>query len=189
MKIKRYLPLLVVIIYPYFVPLLGALGLLIKPLGNFVFIGEGALLLVLPFFIYGIALLCSLLVFVISLTKRRDSQEMLQTSIVVKLWHLPANLAALFLAVWIFGLSNPAKNIFLILIFTVVFLSGLVSLGALIRSFCEKKISWYTLIAFGILQFVFVFDIVCAILVRRKVQLAAKKKEATEPDWEAIEEF
>ena len=178
MKIKRYLPLIMVIFFPYFIPVFGALGLSIKPLGEIVFAGEGALLLVSCFLMYIIALICSLLVLIISLVKKRDSQEMLHTNMVVKLWHLPAHLIIFFIALSSFVVrANLFAVILIFLNCAIVLLSGLVGLGGLIRGFCEKKISLCMLIVHGVFQFVFFADVISSILVRRKVKLAPEKQE------------
>lgn len=181
MKMKRYFPLILVMFFPYFVPFFGTLGLLIKPLGKIVFAGEGALLLVSCFYLYIIALICSLLVLVVSLIKKRDSQEMLHTNMVVKLWHLPAHLVIFFVALYSGTVhAHPFADIFFFLNGAIVFLSGWVGLGGLIRGFCEKKISLRMLIVHGVLQFVFFADIVSSILVSKKVKLTAETEECSD---------
>jgi hypothetical protein len=174
---KRYLPLLAVILFPYFIPVLAVLGFCINPLGEIVFAGEGALILGSWFFMYIIALICSLLVLIISLFKKRDSQEMLRTIMTVKLLHLPAQLVIFFIALICLGLMLDVVAVILVYFdFAICILSGLVGVGGLIRGFCEKRLSLQMVIFHGILQFIFFADIASSIFVYRKVKLAAEKQ-------------
>jgi hypothetical protein len=75
---KRYLPLLMIIIFPYFGFVLPVLAYFTRGnLAEIVFAAEGGLLLVSWLFVYVIALVCSLIVLIVSLVTKRNSQEML----------------------------------------------------------------------------------------------------------------
>ena len=168
---KRYLPLSMVILFPYIIIGLPVFSGVTGIGAEMVFAGEGAMLLALWFLLYVIALLCSLIVLIVSLIAKRNSQEMLHTSMVVKLVHLPAYIlifvAALLYLIW----AAPGFTILIFALgFMIAFLSGLIGLGVLIRSFCEKRISIGTAIVHGILQFVFLADIISSVFLYRKIE-------------------
>ena len=173
---KRYLPLLMVILFPYLIVVLPVLAYFAGGVfAEFVFAGEGAMMLVLWFSLYVIALICSLIVFIVSLITKRNSQELLHTIMVVKLVHLPAYIIILIATLLSLIWSAPTfAVIFLALGFMIAFLSGLTGLGGLIRSICEKRISISTAIVHGALQFVFLADVISIVFVREKFRLTTQ---------------
>jgi hypothetical protein len=182
---KQYLPLLIVIIFPYFVPVIAVLGFFIKPLGEIVYAAEGAVLLVSWFYFYIIAVISSLLVLIISLIKKRDSQEMLHTIMSVKLIHLPAQLI-IFLITSIVLIATLHWTIITVILlylaFSISFLSGLVGVGGLIRGFYEKKLSLQMVILNGVLQFILFADIASSVFVYRKVKPTVENQECDDTD-------
>ena len=172
---KRYLPLLMVILFPYLIVILPVLSHFTGGhLANIVFAGEGAVMLALWFFLYVIALVCSLITLIVCLVTKQNSQEMLHTVMVVKLTHLPAYIA-IFIATLIFTYLDISSGsvftgIFLSVGFMIAFASGLIGIGGLIRGCHEKRISISTAIIHGILQFVFLADIISSVFVCRKVK-------------------
>jgi hypothetical protein len=158
-------------------PAVALLGLFIKSLGEIVFAGEGALYLFFYLITYILALICSLLVTIFNFIKKRDSQEILRTIRTVKLLHLPAHIIIYFIiALMSLGAVHILDTVFVFLDFAIVFLTGLVGLGGIIRGYCEKRLSLHIAIFHGFLQFVFIVDIVSSTFVYEEVKFAVEKQ-------------
>ena len=102
---KRYLPLLMVILFPYLIVVLPVSAYFTGGLfAEIVFAGEGAVMMAVLLLVYVIALVSSLAVLIVCLISKRDSQEILHTVKVVKLVHLPMYIvifvAALLFMIW-----------------------------------------------------------------------------------------
>lgn len=169
---KRYLPLLPVIIFPYLV----VFTLLCMFNENFMKTfcsNDGSYLLLALLILYVIALVFSIVVFITGLIKKREAQDLLRVNMVIKLIHIPAYIlifcvgSICLLTIFTFGISIAL----MILDGMTILLSGLIGLAGVIRAFHEEKLSKKTAIIHGIFQFVFCADVINSIIVYRKVKL------------------
>lgn len=116
--------------------------------------------------------------FILCLLKAFDHVSLAKTAIIVKLLQIPS-----YVVIFILGL------LFLIAIFTVrftialfmfycviLFLSGLLSVAAIMNANRREMIIEIQAIVFGILQFIFVADVISTIILYRK--LSKKKKDS-----------
>ena len=122
--------------------------------------------------VYITALLCSAVVIITSLVKKREAQDLLRVNMIIKLIHVPA-----YIIIFIIGMIG------LITIFTMgislalmildvmtIFLTGVIGLGGVIRAYKETKLSKKSAIIHGILQFVFCADVFSSVIVYRRVK-------------------
>ncbi|HEX3017860.1 MAG TPA: hypothetical protein VHP31_08420 [Caproicibacter sp.] len=128
---------------------------------------------------YAAALVCSVATFIIGLVKKWNPQELLHINMVIKLIHIPA-----YILIFIIGLvclltifTFAISIVLMILDSMTIFLSGLIGLGGIIRSYSENKLSKKAAVMHGILQFVFCADVISSIIVYRKVKIAKQNYE------------
>ncbi len=173
---KRYWPLMPVIISPYiilFTLICMYLDSFIGPFLERIFQDDNEifLLLLLPM-AYLAALISAVAAVVINLKKQRNSEDILRINMMIKLIHIPA-----YILIFLMGLA------FLITIFTIgvsvvfvfldcftIFLSGLIGLSGVIRSYQEKKLTKREALAYGLHQFIFCIDVISAIRVYRYIR-------------------
>jgi hypothetical protein len=138
-------------------------------------------LLLLPI-AYAAALICAVFTVIINLKKQRNSEDILRTNMIIKLIHVPA-----YILIFLLGLA------FLITIFTMgvsivfvlldcftIFLSGLIGLSGVIRSYQEKKLTKMEAMAYGFHQFIFCIDVISAIRVYRYIRRKSEEMKTVE---------
>jgi len=168
---KRYLPLLLIILFPYLI-IFAVICIFTGFLMETIFQNNGLLLLFLLIFIYIIALICAIIVFIKIIIKKQNAQEILHINMVIKLIHIPA-----YIILFLMGMASLITIFtmgfgiaFFILDCLTIFLTGLIGLGGLIRSLIEKKISFKSVLFYGISQFIFCIDVISSIIIYRKVK-------------------
>ena len=171
---KRYLSLLLVLLFPYFV--IFAVECLIEvSLLETIFQSNPYLLLLALIVICIVALLSSMIVFIISIVMKWNTKDLLRANMIMKLVHIPAYigifLSALACMLTIF--TYVISMIIIILACMTIFMSGLIGLAGVIRSAFEKKLSAKEVIIHGILQFIFCADIISSIVIYDNVNKAA----------------
>lgn len=176
---KQYLKLILVILFPYFVvfALLFVFG--ISFMGEFMLtyiiesgVDVGIFLLATLFFLHFMALICSIVTFITSIVKKRDGRELLRLSMVIKLLQIPAYLFMFFagLALFITIFTIPISFALFIFCCMTIFLTGLIGLGGIIRSFKENNLSITESVVYGFLQFIFCIDVISSIILYKKVK-------------------
>lgn len=170
---RRYFQLLLVILFPYLVVL--ALVCIYK--GYFmetVFHNNAYPFLIALIVLYVTALVCSVAVFINSLVKKWNAQELLCINMVIKLIHIPAYLLIFFIGLAsLITIFTFAISIFLMFLDGMtILLSGLIGLGGVIRSLKENKLSKRAAVIHGILQFVFCADIISSIIIYKTVKIS-----------------
>ena len=168
---RRYILLLPAILFPYLVVL--ALVCVFK--GYFmktVFHNNAFDLIFVLLVLYFAALICTGVVFVASLVKKWNAQELLRINMAIKLIHIPA-----YLLIFIVGLACmltiftfPISFVLLLLDGMTITLSGLIGLAGMIRCVGENKLSKKAAATHGILQFIFCADIFSSIIVYRTIR-------------------
>ena len=173
---RPYLYLILVILFPYTVVL--ALLCIFMEISIFrsimeVIFQNNALLLLLALLIfYVIAFICSLVTLATSIVKERDGRELLRVNMIIKLLHIPGYLM-IFIAGFVFLLTIftfPIALVLMMLSGMAIFLTGLIGLGGILRSFREKRLSKNEAILHSFLQFVFCADIISSIYLYRKTK-------------------
>lgn len=124
--------------------------------------------------LYVTALVCSVAVFITSLVKKWNVQELLSINMVIKLIHIPAYLLIFFigLACLITIFTFAISIVLMFLDGMTILLSGLIGLGGVIRSLRENKLSKRAAVIHGILQFVFCADIISSIIIYKTVKIS-----------------
>lgn len=177
---KRNWLLIPVIIYPYlilFTLICMFTSSYIQPFMERVFHDDGSLiLLMLPVF-YVVALLCTVIVVIINLKKQRNSEDILRTNMIIKLIHIPAYILiflvglACLMTIFTMGISI----VLVILDCFTIFLTGLIGLSGVIRSYKENKLTKKESWAYGFHQFIFCVDIISSIRVYRNIRRKSEK--------------
>jgi hypothetical protein len=172
---KRYLPLLLVIVFPYFI-VFSLFCIFTGFLIETFFQNNGLLLLLALIIIYTIAMICSIMTFIISLVKKRSAQEVARINMIVKLLHIPAYI--IIFIIGLFGLitifTMAISIVLVIMDCMTIFLTGLIGLGGIIRGLGENKLSKKEAVIHAIFQFVFCADIISSIIVYRKIKAPNK---------------
>jgi len=95
---------------------------------------------------------------------------------IIKIVHIPA-----YIILFFFGLLTtltiftfPFAIAFIIFDNLTIFMSGIIGLSGLIRSFIEKKVSIKKVILYGLFQFIFCIDVISSIIIYRKVKKVYK---------------
>ena len=126
------------------------------------------------FIFFPLALIWTVVVFILILVKKWDAQELLRINRRMKFIQIPAYivifLMALLSLVTIF--SFPIAFILLMLDCMSITLSGLTGLASVIRSKAEKKLSIPATIMYSIFQFIFFADLIIAIILYREIKIA-----------------
>ena len=171
---KRYLLLLFVLLFPYYV--VFAVECILKDrLMETVFHNDVFVLFLTLLVVFVAALLTSVAVFIISIVKKWNAKDLLRANMIMKLVHIPAYIAILYftfafmLTIFTFAISM----IMIIMACITIFMSGLIGLAGVIRSAIEKKLSAKEAIIHGILQFIFCADIISSIVIYKKVKKSA----------------
>jgi len=180
-NMKKYLPLTLVILFPYmiiFAIVCIFTGFLMETVfGYNVFVLIAALLI-----LYIAAFICSAVVFIRSLVKKRSAIELLRMNMIIKLVHIPAYVLifllgfAFFMTIFTFAFTIAL----MILDVMTIVLTGLLGLSGVIRGYSENKLSQNAAIVHGILQFVFCLDVASAIIAYRKAKKAPSENPQTE---------
>jgi len=167
--LKRYLALLFVLLFPYYV-VFAVECVLEDRLMETVFRSNAYVLFLTLFVVFVLALLTSVAVFIISIVTKWNTKDLLRVNMIMKLVHLPANIAILYftfafmLTIFTFAISM----ILIVIPCITIFMSGLIGLAGVIRSAVEKKLSAKEAIIHGILQFIFCADIISSIMIYKK---------------------
>lgn len=167
---KRYLRLLPVILFPYFIVFISVSMLELNILGA-LFHGDALIPLLILLVLYIVSPIWAVVVFVKNLTQKRNAKELLRVSKVVKQIQIPAHIMLFF--VWLAAVIMLAR-VFPIFVFFAwawvpIFSSGLLGLSGVIRGVKENRLSKKTAVLHGVLQFVFIADVVSAVVLYRKM--------------------
>ena len=177
MNIKRVWLIIPEVIFPYIVLLAVSNIFLVTKSRFFEMIMErifndNALYLVAVVLLFALfALILSILCIVISLYKKWDSLSLAKTAVIVKLLQAPA-----YIIIYILGalccitiFTFAFTFAFVLIDCIVLFMSGLLTVSSIINAYRQKLISKKDAIIFGALQFVFVADVVYAIIYFKKL--------------------
>lgn len=162
---KKYIPLVLVALYPYFI-----VATLAGVLSNLFPDSLSIILILLISSIVG--LIASVGTAIVCLIRRWDAKVILRANMIIKLAQIPA-----YVAIYMVGMAfmitifTAAISILLVIFdLFVIFLSGLVGLAGIISALRDKRITKTQAIIHGLLQFVFCIDVVSAIIVYRSVK-------------------
>ncbi len=168
--IKKF-TIMLIAIFPYLI----VLALIFIFTGQFmetVFHNNAFTLLLILIVMYVVSLVCAIVIFIASISKKSNVLEVLHMNMIIKLIHIPAYLLIFviglicMLTIFTIGLSI----VLMVLDGMTIVLSGLIGLGGVIRSLRDKKISITAAVIHGILQFVFCADIISSIVIFRTVK-------------------
>lgn len=166
MFMKRLLPEILVILFPYSIVFLiysvTNSSVMESLFDNNIYLG----LLYLCVF-WMAAFISAVLVCVRNISQKRDPMELAWTNMIIKLVHIPA-----YLFIFVVGLicvitifTIPVSICLAILDCAAIVLSGLAGASAVKRCHEEGALSAGEAVAFGILQFVFCADVVISVVV------------------------
>lgn len=162
-KMKKYILLLPSAIVPY--SLLFALycifsGFLMESL----FRSSIFVVLLYISVLFVIALLCNIIFFALSISRKWPSEQIALANMMIKLIQIPAYVLIFILGV-IFSISiftYAFSFFFVIFDFLTIFLTGLIGVSAVVRCYRDGKVSEEFSVVNGILQFVFCVDVISA---------------------------
>lgn len=163
---KRIIPLVLVLIFPY-VPIV-LIGNNVN-MGITFFATLGAFIL---------AMITSIVSFALALWNKWDSKPLALAAMLIKLLQIPA-----YLMVFMMGLAGMLFVRFIaVTVITflfdcvLIFMSGLVSLSAVIGARREGRIGTGAAVGIGITSFVFCIDVIMSVVLYVKIRIAAKKE-------------
>jgi len=121
-------------------------------------------------FLYILALGCSIITFIISISRKWRVQELLRVNMIIKLLHIPAYTLITISTISVILWAGPEFILMAFFGYMTIFLTGLIGLCGIIRGFKENRFSMIGVIIHGILQFVPLLhaDAISAIIVYRK---------------------
>lgn len=181
---KKYMQLILVILFPYIVILSLITIFYDDYLPKFIqteLETNGMLLIKTLFAIYVLALISAIVVVVTCFRKKEEAYKLLCASMVIKLIHIPAYLVIFLFSCLTFMavVTLPFISIFIALDAMSIFLSGLIGLCGAIRAADEKKISRTAAIIIGILQFMFCVDVIVSIVAYIAVRTTKKTEKVS----------
>lgn len=163
---KRFILLIPAAIFPYTL-LFSFYCIFTGFCMDFLFNNNAFILLFYLFLVFIIALFCNLVFLALSIFKKWNSHKICLANMIIKIIQIPA-----YILIFILGL------IFFITIFTfgftiffiifdclAIFLTGIIGLSAIGRSYMEGKTSKFFSIINGICQFILCIDIISAIVI------------------------
>lgn len=167
---KRYLSLLFVVLFPYYV--VFELNCTLHGLERTVFQDQEGLFVLTFLSTLLAAQLTSVAVFLISYIMKWPLIDLLRANMILKLVHIPA-----YIAIFLFGFFSLItiftawiSIIMIIMACITIFMSGLIGLAGVIRIAIEKKLSTKEVIIHSVLQFIFFGDIVSSIMIFKKIK-------------------
>lgn len=171
---KKIIPLIFVLIFPYVPIVLIANGV------------DIAITLFATLSAFTLAILVSIVSFALSLWKKWDSKHIALASMLIKLLQTPA-----YILLFAFGLAGMLFVHFIamtVIVFLfdcmLISMSGLVSLSAVIRARNEGRIGKGASVVFGIVSFVFCIDVIISVVLYIKIRTAEKKQIQAEVESE-----
>lgn len=161
---KKYIPLLLVVFFPYSV----VIGFFTGPDRGVLLIGSAML----------VSMGLSLGYFLYTLIKKPDIRKLSLACLLIKLLQIPA-----FVCIYLLGLGSTMVllvggfvYIFLLFIMDCIAVaqSGAIMLACVIRAQKENRISKKDAIAYAICSFLFVVDVITCIMLYRKIKEGEK---------------
>ena len=142
-----------------------------------VFQNNAFVLLLFLFVVYFAALISTVFFIVTKLYKRQSALEMTKVSMVIKLIHIPAYVVIFIMGSFSFVaiFTIPFVLFFFIFDCMTIFLTGLIGASGIIQGVREEKVIKISAIIHGILQFMFCVDVISAVIIHRRIKLAATR--------------
>jgi hypothetical protein len=167
-----YIPLLIVILFPYLILLALVCIFTQNIIMEKVFQNNTLYLVLLLIILYIFALIFTIIVFIKNIILKQDSQKLLKINMTIKLIHIPAYVLIFFasllsfMTIFTMGFSIA----FFVFDCMTIFLTGLIGLSGLIRCLIENKLPKKTIILNAILLFVFCLDVISSIIIYKKIK-------------------
>lgn len=169
---KKIIPFIPLCIFPYLI-LLTFYLLLSNTLGSGIFILIAAVLL-----FWVLVFISSVIMTVLNLRKGISAAQACKISMFVKLIHIPGYIAVFILGVLFFvSIFTYAFSFILAIIdASLIFCTGLLGCASVIRSYLEGVLTKKQAMIYGILQFVYCFDVLFAVILYIKTYKHTKKR-------------
>ena len=171
---KRNFLLVPVVVFPYLI-LFAIVCIFSGYFMDSLFQNNALLLLFALLIFYIVALACTVVSFITGIAKKKSGLALFRASMIIKLLHIPS-----YVLIFIIGLlclitifTFAITIVLMILDCMTIFLTGLIGLCGIIRSFKENKLSKNEAIIHGVLQFVFCADVISSIMVYKKTKIYA----------------
>lgn len=172
---KKYAPLLLVLIFPYvFIAYITA-SFIRRPFTDATFMNDLLKMLLLLTFLFTISLIAAAVTSFLCVIRKYEPSEAIRINLVIKAVHTPAYIA--FIVATVYCLSPQATNFYAILagmllsaaLFTIT-TNAIMGVAGIVRAEAENKISIGGAVIGGIMQFVFFLDVLSAIALYLKVK-------------------
>lgn len=179
---KKLLPAILVILYPYCIVFLllsiFSQSPIMEHIMEHIFLNNVFVALLYLGVVWLMALASTLIIYHRNLYGEKDALEIARTIMLIKLIQIPAYAVLLFAAfLCLITIFTMAISVMLIVLAAgSILLSGLIGLSVVKRCYMEGILSRAELHFHDILQFLFYFDVVSAVKVYQKAKIITEKR-------------
>lgn len=174
---KKYLLAIPLVLYPY--SAFGALVGFFATLNKTDSVVLAALFPIICSLIWLAALICTVLIAIFSAVKKEDPTALSKLNMIIKLIHIPAYFL-LFIMGMLLSMGGMFLGIFLPLVMFLdwgaICLSGTVGAVSASRAKADGMLTTGKAVIFGIMQFIYCFDVIFSIVLFVKILLVNRKR-------------